>query len=743
MDEIIFRQEKQYLERTMELLRRSIREGLAKSEDALNALDEQGRFLWEEVEAYYAEGEREFDRLGEMLTGLEELNRRAERNEYLTRTLRRYRRMLQSPYFARVDFRETPDSPTYDGDFTEKIYIGRASLTDGAEDLVYDWRTPIASLFYRSSPGLVSFEAPAGTIRGEMTLKRQYQIRNGTLHLYVDSDLRIADELLAEALARNATGKMHSVVETIQARQDEIIRDTQTEVLLVQGAAGSGKTAVALHRVAFLLYEGHAQKLSANDVLMLSPSAVFGAYVADVLPELGEETLSSMLYDELMAKNLPELRFSPRTVFLDMLTEASDEEAAAYDFLGSADMLEILNRAIELYAHRLFEFTDILYDGKCAMGSDEQKAYLLNNPHHTPWGERLRRLSVVAYERAAELQSVRQRHIAELISADVSRTDPMRDAKRLSITELSALKDRIERQLTMDPTALFVRIMRDDALFAQLSRGIEVPQGFLALRRRYAQYGPEMPLDFAAACALFYLHARIFGARGYEKLRQLVIDEAQDVTPVQYATLAALMPYARVTAVGDRAQSVSGRSGSLWDVLGKIYAARRTSIVTLDRSYRSTAQITAFCNRLTDTPAAYFARQGEEPRIVVSPDEDAMYAALEAARSELEAAGFGAAVVCRNRREAELCARRLPAATLLSEESAVRTRGTVIITETLAKGLEFDAVLVPHAEEYSGTRGRQSLYVACTRALHRLCVFSVGEAPLLECISRTDEPAEN
>ncbi|MEA4823987.1 MAG: AAA family ATPase [Clostridiaceae bacterium] len=733
MDETIFKQECRYLEETMSLLERKIHDGLSVNEDALNALDEQSKFLWEEVEAYYAEGEREFDRLGEMLTGLEELNRRSEKNEDLTRQLRRYRRMLLAPYFARVDFREEPGSPTYEDGATEEIYIGRASLTDGYADRVYDWRTPIASLFYRATPGHASFEAPIGTISGDMTLKRQYQIKNGKLRLYVDSDLRVADELLAEALARNATGKMHSVVETIQARQDEIIRDTDTEILLVQGAAGSGKTAVALHRVAYLLYEGHARKLSANDVLMLSPSAVFGAYVADVLPELGEENLRTLLYEELMAKNLPDTRFSSRISHFDAFTEASDEEADAYVFFGSEEMIHILDRAVDRYAHRGFGFTDILYDGNCVMSAVEQKDYLLNNPYHTPWGERLLRLAAVALERAADLQDARTRHLALLLSRDVSRANPERDARRISVADFARVKDKIDRQLLMHPEDLFIRLMRDDTFFSQMARGFDVPAGFTVLRHQYAACTEEQTLDFAAACALFYLKIRIFGAKGYEKLRQLVIDEAQDVTPLQYATLRAMMPYARVTAVGDQAQSVTGRSGGLYGALERLYAPRRTAVVTLERSYRSTAQITAFCNRLTNTPAAFFAREGDLPRVETYPDADAMTAAVARDLTALLAGGYGiAAVVCASELEARRMADRLPGTTLLTEHSADTVRGAVVLPIALAKGLEFDAVLVPNAERYAGIRGKQALYVACTRALHVLRLYAAGDSPFLD-----------
>lgn len=732
MDNITLAAEKAYLAETLTFLRTRIGEALLSDESARGDLSEQSKYLWEEVEAYYAEGERGFDRLGEMLTNLEELNVRSEATAALAGLLRRYRRMLQSPYFARIDFREAPDSPTYEDGETEKIYIGRASLADGMNDYVFDWRTPIASLFYRADRGKASFEAPIGTVFGDVTLKRQYIIKNGNLNLYVDSDLRVADEMLGEALSRASTGKMHSVVETIQSRQDEIIRDTKSEILLVQGAAGSGKTAVALHRVAFLLYDGQAQKLSANDVLMLSPSAVFGEYVADVLPELGEEQLRTMLYEELASPMLPDLQFSSRLMHLDRLVTMSDAESACYDFLGSREMLTILDRAVERYAHHVFAFSDIWYNDAVIFSREEQKEYLLRNPYHLPYGERLRRLSAVILDRVEEALPAREQRIAKKIALDPSRTDPEKDAHHIAARELAQLRRQVAAQLTMNAADLWQKVLSDAGFFGTLSRGIALPEGFgdflLSLGKTFAgarsvsgdeSAVPTATADFPSMCAAFYLQVRLFGAKKYEHLRQLVIDEAQDMTVLQFATLAKLSPYARVTAVGDPAQSLSVGGETLFETLVRFYPKKKVSSMQLYKSYRSAAPITEFCNRLTEHPADVFARDGEEPKVFHVESETEMVESLKESIRELSEKYPGVAVITPDGESAKKLARELDGAQVLTEASRKAGRVTVLPV-ALSKGLEFDAVLVPYWERYTGERGRRALYVACTRALHVL-----------------------
>lgn len=745
MNDLILQEERVRLERTLVFLKDAIHRAMNEKHAAVTDMNEQGRFIWEDVEAYYAEGEREFDRLGEMLMSLEELNRRDERLQDVTKMLRRFRRMLDSPYFARVDFRESPDSPTYVDDAVEEIYIGRASLMDERtlDALVYDWRSPIASLFYRGTAGeKCSFEAPAGTIRGMMPLKRQYQIKNGKLNLYIDSNLRVADEMLADALSRGSTGKMHAVAETIQSQQDEVIRDSDSEILLVQGAAGSGKTAVALHRVAYLLYEGHQSKMKASEVLLLSPSSLFAGYIADVLPELGEENLRTLLYEEMLAKFLPEsLRFDSRLDLCEALSARGDRGEG---FLGSDAMVEILNRAVREYVRHGFAFRDFWYAGECMMTAQMQKSYLLSNPVGTPPGERLQRLIGQLTDRVTERRDERIKKIGEMLAVDPSRAEPMRTAKALYAIELPRVMQRLRAQLAMDPMGLYRRLLTDDAFFARVTRGMALPENMADIREAGARQMRTGRLDFAHACCMMYLQISLFGARdtrgkeAFARLRQLVVDEAQDLSFLQYAVLRMLAPHARLTAVGDLGQCLSGDAGGLYERLAALFAPRRVGVLTLDRSYRSTRQITDFANRLTDTPAESFAREGAEPTVRIFPTREAQLAALAAdADARLAAGAHAAAILCKTASEARAMRRALGRGTLidrdLREDEQARLSGLIILPVSLAKGLEFDAVLIPDADgRYKSSHDRRILYVACTRALDWLGIYAVGEkSPLL------------
>ena len=207
--------------------------------------------------------------------------------------------MVKSPYFARIDFQ-------FEGEEEyEQIYIGHSSLKKDAyqEMYVYDWRSPIASVFYRFMTGEAFYEAPGGRINGRLRLKRQYEIKNGVLEYFFDADVQVIDEFLRQLLSQNTSAKMKSIVETIQKKQDIVIRDMENDLLMVQGVAGSGKTSIALHRAAYLMYQGLQSRLSANNIMILSPNTVFEQYISNVLPELGESNVVSAVFEDILEKS--------------------------------------------------------------------------------------------------------------------------------------------------------------------------------------------------------------------------------------------------------------------------------------------------------------------------------------------------------------------------------------------------------------------------------------------------------
>ena len=368
-----FAAEQQYLDRTLGF----IRENLAREEAACSDEKEQivsaRKEMWENVS--FRGG---FDNAVEAHQVLESIQAQSGRYDAAHKRIDHYRQSLESPYFARVDFTESG----YESSPPEKIYIGLFTVQDedSYETYVYDWRTPIASLFYRYETGPAQFQAPSGVIKGEVSLKRQFEIQDGKLSYFFDSDVNITDGMLREALSHNASPQMRSIVETIQRQQDRIIRDMQNEALFVQGVAGSGKTSVALHRVAFLLYEGSTQKLYANNIVIISPNNLFGSYIANVLPALGEKNVQSLTFEALFAKVYPsgQQPVLPRNQLLEELVTQPEDSLLhqSVNFFFSETFVRILDRYVSYYMRRMIPYTDLYYDGVLLETRQEMAAFV-------------------------------------------------------------------------------------------------------------------------------------------------------------------------------------------------------------------------------------------------------------------------------------------------------------------------------------------------------------------------------
>ena len=263
--------EASYLEQTITVVKNRLEEEQKSIAEKIENLIASRRDMYENT----AHSSNDFDKLTEMVQHLSSLEVETSDYEASAKKIKRYKKLLDSPYFARIDFIE-------EGFDKESIYIGLGSLTDAKtyNTYVYDWRAPISSIFYRYELGKVSYQAPSGTIEGEVTLKRQYDIKDGKVQYYFESSVSVLDDILKKALSGNASSKMKTIVETIQREQDIIIRDIENDVVIVQGVAGSGKTSLALHRLAFLMYQGVSEKLAKNNIVLISPNYIFGQYIA-------------------------------------------------------------------------------------------------------------------------------------------------------------------------------------------------------------------------------------------------------------------------------------------------------------------------------------------------------------------------------------------------------------------------------------------------------------------------------
>ena len=458
---------------------------------------------------------------------LESIQAQSGRYDAAHKRIDHYRQSLESPYFARVDFTESG----YEFSPPEKIYIGLFTVQDedSYETYVYDWRTPIASLF----------QAPSGVIKGEVSLKRQFEIQDGKLSYFFDSDVNITDGMLREALSHNASPQMRSIVETIQRQQDRIIRDMQNEALFVQGVAGSGKTSVALHRVAFLLYEGSTQKLYANNIVIISPNNLFGSYIANVLPALGEKNVQSLTFEALFAKVYPSGRqpVLPRNQLLEELVTQPEDSMLhqSVNFFFSETFVRILDRYVSYYMRRMIPYTDLYYDGVLLETRQEMAAFVRKACGRAPLAGALelleQRLWTAVHKRRREhrlekLQTFSGTFVQHLY-------DKKQFGRLLSIKEHARIKRQIKAFTTLDSLALYRRLLRDHNLFFRLAKGLELPANageLLTLAEgRLAQHG--QPLHYLDAMPLLYLHLRLFGSEGLQDIRQVVVDEATTTRP--------------------------------------------------------------------------------------------------------------------------------------------------------------------------------------------------------------------
>jgi len=727
-------QEQQYLEKTLALLTRQLDEEMKNHADAVAELQEERRYMWEETN----HNSSDLEKLGEMLNSLSLIESKTASYEETVKTLNRYKLMLASPYFARIDYKE-------DGMDEEAIYIGRANLMDKKtlDAMVYDWRSPIASVFYRFSPGRVWYQAPYGKIEGELYGKRQFSIKNGKMEFFFDSNLNIQDEMLGEALAKNTSLKMKTIVETIQAQQDEIIRDDKNEVLIVQGVAGSGKTSVALHRVAYLMYQGMTEKLKANHIVIISPNDLFSTYISGVLPELGEENVASFLFEDLCVKALDDtINPMSRNHLIDKLiaTDGTPRGQLLRDsteFKGSYVFMQILDRLIEEFTHHLCDFQDLYYNGICIATRQSQKEFLLHNVYNTPVAIRLRRLEDRLIDQMRELRQERTKKLARMAAAETGLDEETKQRIRAyAVHEANVLVENIRKYTRVDYMALYRRLFEDRKLFDRMAAGLTLPANIDEILRYSRGRLDASHLPYEDSTALCYLTTKMAGIDEYKDIRQVVIDEAQDYYPIHFAVFANIFKNARFTILGDVNQTMEKSADlGLYDEAIRILGRKKNIILKLQKSYRSTVEIQNFASRLLscDMETQSFERHGEVPQLNVCASSEDMDKEICKDASAMLSQGLGSvAILCKNAAEAKVVHRRLSAdinCVLIDEHTESQVEGILVVPVYMAKGLEFDGAILYDAsnERYRTAYDRQLLYIASTRPLHKLHLYALDE----------------
>lgn len=647
----------------------------------------------------------------------------------------KYKRIVDKPYFGRFDFTEEDED-------TEKVYIGYQNVMndDTYEVLVYDWRAPIASMFYRSELGPASYKAPCGNIDGEVSLKRQYEIEKGELKYFFDCSLTITDEMLQQALGNNASSHMKNIVETIQKEQDLIIRDVDNDLLIVQGVAGSGKTSIAMHRIAFLLYERMNEGLTSENVMIISPNHLFGEYVSTVLPELGEDNVCySTMEDffEMYFKN--SMRMRSRSSQLEfMITHKNRHHIREnISFKGSSTFITLLDRLVDAYENELLTFRDVKYAGEMIAKGTDLRNNFLDNPIQMAIGKRLGRIEHGLMQKLNELEKAKRKEMM----------NELRKKGGYDYKEEEAVNNTLNnyRQETLEAMRSFTKVnvfrlyetlFKDKVLWDRLSEGLKMPKNIENIRSFTAKSLRPDLANYEDGMALLYLKLRIEDQHHYPQIRQLLIDEAQDYYPLQYKVLGEIFKNAQYTVLGDIGQTIEkSETEDLYDEVIRILEPKKALKLSLNKSYRSSYEISQFTKKLRDTQnmSMAFERHDEVPIIAEQENMGQMFDWIEDKVKEYEANGYETiAIICKSQKEVNhvysKLSKKIDLHKLNPEEEGFE-KGVLIMPIYMAKGLEYDAVIVyeVNEENYYEKEDKQLLYIACTRALHRLSLCYTGE----------------
>lgn len=618
--------------------------------------------------------------------------------------------LIESPYFARIDF-------CFEGEeVPEKIYIGRLSLSEekSREIYIYDWRSPIASVFYQFMLGNAYYSAPCGRVNGEVALKRQYEIKNSKLLYFFNTDVGINDEILKQMLSKNTSPKMKTIVETIQKEQDMVIRDMQSDLLMIQGVAGSGKTSIALHRAAYLMYEGLQSRLSANNILILSPNAIFEEYISNVLPELGEKNVVSIVFENILHMILKENIIQPKRKFLEKMISNSpyrEKIKRSMEFKTSERFKQILDQFVLDVPRYEIEFRDIYFAGQCIAEKEEMKNFVCQHTE-LPLAIRLEQLENRILEKGLESK------------------------KRVRKKEKDLLIQEIQKVTKLNISNLYKNLWKNP-LYIQLGEKEEFFEDIEEIRRHTLKNIKSNFLCFDDAIAALYLHLKIYGNKEYRDIRQVIIDEAQDYYPLQFEILQMLFKQVKFTVLGDINQTISKQENILfYQQVQKCLKKEKSTLIQLNKSFRCTNEILQFSLEFLNTKPEIqsFNRNGDAVTVMALENKEEYLDKIIQKIVEYKEKGFESiCLICKTREACKHLFLKLKSkieVQFITDDSVKSLQGTLILPSYLAKGLEFDAVIIcdANAQNYSKVGDKNLLYMECTRALHSLSLFCIGES---------------
>lgn len=663
---------------------------------------------------------RDFDDVADLTIFTEEVARHERQYFQASEEVKKLRKLLDSPYFARIDFTET-------GYEVEKLYIGRHSFFDDDARIfhVYDWRAPISSLYYDFGTGEASFTVPGtgAVITGEISLKRQYQIEKGELVYLFDNELAIEDDILRLELSKASEARIKIIINTIQSDQNRAIR-SESRNIFVYGPAGSGKTSVGLHRMAYLLYR-HRNSLSSAKVRIFSPSEIFSSYIQGIIPELGEEDVLTLDFTSLLGKagnSRGGRAFRSQYQMIEHLTSEPDDIRTNWIKIKfSKEFLDGLENLISSYQPT---FEDIIFYNNRLCDAKRLKSLYQNRTITGTLASKTERVFSFVNQCFNEYLNSNFRNVAEIFNTihDDNFSDGVIRAK--FETEKNIFLADIRNRSFPTASKIYEKFLRHQ------SKNLSISATPVCDALRIDK------VFFEDALVLFYIDLLTGRIPCEKNIKHILLDEAQDLSLLHHKILQKLYPASDFTVLADVNQAIHPEINiNDMETLESLYPQAEN--IELSKSYRSTFEITSFASSFLKLGTANvntseaFLRNGEKPVILQSTDPiAAVIDILNGLSSDYNTVGILFPTILEARefhtkfKKIFSKVNTLRPLNFITAESSNFAPGIMIIAAPFAKGLEFDVVICPVYRPPQNVKEQKMLYLICTRALHRLFLLS-------------------